>query len=152
MDYPLEFSSLIARVSLATGRAISSDDYEIIDRGIPHTPPTKIPIGKMAVYCFIHNGRFLKVGKANAKSKERYCYQHYNPKSAPSTLAMSILKDNDYADMQLDDSMIGTWIKNNCQRVDVLIKEELGVFALDLIEKVLQYRYEPKYEGFKSQR
>ena len=152
MSYVAEFSSLIESVSSAAGKSLEKSCYEIIDRGVPHAPPTQIPDGKMAIYCFIFKGRFLKIGKANAKSSARYCYQHYNPKSANSTLASSILNDVYFANYQLNESNIGEWIKNKCHRVDVLLNKYGGLFTLDFIEKTLQYCYAPKYEGFKSQR
>src|SRR5271169_3703372 len=56
----------------------------------PHKP-TGLLAGKMAVYAFFLNGQALKVGKAGANSDARYRSQHYNPKSAGSNLARSIL-------------------------------------------------------------
>jgi hypothetical protein len=49
--------------------------------------------GKMAVFAFFLNGKALKVGKVGANSDARYRSQHYNPRSAGSNLASSILKD-----------------------------------------------------------
>ena len=57
----------------------------------PHKAPTVLPAGRMAVYAFFLNGQALKVGKAGPKSSARYTSQHYNPASAMSTLARSIL-------------------------------------------------------------
>ena len=152
MSYTSEFASLIDSTFNAIGKPIAGQDYEIEDRGKPHVPPTKMPPEKMAVYTFIYNGQFLKIGKANQKSEARFTYQHYNPNSARSTLAKSILNDTKLTDARLDDNNIGEWIKNNCLRVDIIINERLGVFTLNLIESILHYRYEPKYEGFISQR
>lgn len=45
---------------------------------------------------------------------------------------------------------MGEWIKNNCRRVDILIDESLGGFALELVEAILHYRFRPKYEGKNS--
>jgi len=47
----------------------------------------------MAVYVFSKGPDVLKVGKVGAKSQARYTSQHYNPGSAMSTLAASILAD-----------------------------------------------------------
>jgi hypothetical protein len=152
LNYVLEIAALIESITNAIEKPIARQDYEIVDRGIPHKPPSQMPVGKMAIYAFIYNGRFLKIGKANQKSKARFTYQHYNPKSAPSTLAKSIINDVEFADIELDESNIGAWIKQNCRRIDILVDDSLGVFALGFIESILHYRYEPKYEGFSSQR
>jgi len=152
MNYESEFIMLIEKVTSAIEKPINRNDYKIIDRGVPHTPPIHLPNGKAAVYTFIHHGRFLKIGKANRKSSARFSYQHYSPKSASSTLASSILHDKSFVNQNISEDDIGTWIKQNCRRVDILMNEALGVFALDLIESILHYRYEPKYEGLKSQR
>ena len=47
---------------------------------------------------------------------------------------------------------ISEWIRNNCRRVDILLDVSLGIFALELIESALHYKYEPIYEGFVTQR
>ena len=60
---------------------------------MPHRAPLSLPKGKMAVYVFSDKERVLKVGKAGPRSQSRYTSQHYNAGSAPSTLAASILKD-----------------------------------------------------------
>jgi len=109
--------------------------------------PSSLPNGKMAVYIFIHNNEFLKIGKTGLKSAARFTSQHYNPKSAPSTLAKAILNDERFTNLNISEGDIGTWIEQNCRRIDILINEALGVFALNLIESALHYRYEPKYEG-----
>jgi len=152
MDYTTEFNKLIQGVSKIIGKPISRSDYEILDRGIPHTHPPRLPRGKMAVYAFIYNGIFLKIGRANRKSHARFASQHYSHNAAKSTLAKSILNDNTFAVHKIHEDEVNNWIKQNCRRIDVLINENLGHFALELIESILHYRYEPKYEGFKSQR
>ena len=43
---------------------------------------------------------------------------------------------------------MGEWIKSNCYRNDVLLDISLGVFALELVEAALHYKYKPTYEGF----
>ena len=50
MDYVHEIDTLIQEVSLVIGKSISRDKYEIIDKGLPHVPPTRLPAEKMAVY------------------------------------------------------------------------------------------------------
>jgi hypothetical protein len=151
MDYVNEIDTLIQEVSLAIGKPISRDTYEIVDRGLPHIPPTRLPAGKMAIYMFLLGNEFLKIGKANQRSNARFCSQHYGL-NAPSTLAKSLLADSGMSDLNIDPSNIKDWIKGNCRRIDVIINADLGVFTLELIEGVMHYKYEPKYEGFASQR
>jgi len=153
MNYESEFVSLIESVTSAAEKPICRDDFEIVDWGVPHKPPN-LPTGKMAVYVFIHDGRFLKIGKVSAKNNARYQYMHYNPGlSSVSTLAKSILNDRAFlAHQEISENGIGEWIRQSCRRIDILLDGKFGVFALNLIESALQYRYEPKYEGFASQR
>jgi hypothetical protein len=83
MDYVYEIDSLIQKATLAIGKPIFKDKYEIVDRGLPHIPPTRLPDGKMAIYMFLLGNEFLKIGN-------RFCGQHYGL-TAPSTLAKSLL-------------------------------------------------------------
>lgn len=151
MDYTSEIDSLIQGVSLAIGKPIPRKKYEILDKGLPHAQPTRLPAGKMAIYMFLFNNEFLKIGKANYRSNARFCSHHYSL-SAPSTLAKSLLADNNMISFNIDPTNVKDWIKTNCRRIDIIIDADLGVFALDLIEGIMHYKYEPRYEGFASQR
>lgn len=150
MDYIQEIGSLLQNVSLATGKEIPREKYEIVDRGVPHKP-NGLPKGKMGVYMFFYGGRFLKIGKAGPNSDARFRSQHY-AFNAKSTLAKSIVGDADFAEKGINEANVGDWIKNNCRRIDILIDASAGIFTLELIEGILHYVYEPKYEGFKTQR
>lgn len=151
MDYIAEFNDLIQKTSSAIGKTIDADKYDIIDLGVPHAPKG-LPYGKMGVYTFSYKDRFLKIGKAGSNSGARFLSQHYNPKSANSTLAASLIMDNDMSEFGLNEINVKDWIKQNCRRVDIVIDSTLGIFALELVEAVLHYHYEPKYEGVTSQR
>lgn len=151
MDFINEFDRIIREVSSTLGKPIDKLKYEIIDRGIPHQPKA-LPSGVMGVYIFWYEGKLIKIGKAGPKSGARFLSQHYNPQSAKSTLAASILADKRMQDKGITDSNVGDWIKNNCRRIDILLNSDLGIFALELIEAVLHYKYEPIYEGFTTQR
>lgn len=146
-----EIESIIQIVTTELGKCLPKENYEIIDRGIPHQPKG-LPKTKMGVYLFEYNGTFLKIGKAGPRSMARFLSQHYSASSARSTLAKSILKDDDFEYLSLTPENVGDWIKTNCRRIDILIDEQAGIFALELIEALLHYMYVPKYEGFKSQR
>lgn len=53
MDYVHEIETLIQNTTLVIGKPILKDKYEIVDRGLPHIPPTRLPDGKMAIYMFL---------------------------------------------------------------------------------------------------
>jgi len=150
MDYVTEFNNQIQNASIAIGKPLSKESYEVIDRGIPHKP-VGLPIGKMGIYTFLFDGHFLKIGKAGANSDARFRSQHYGF-YAPSTLAKSIVSDAEMDSFDINETNVGDWIKANCRRIDVLIDSNMGIFALEFVEGLLHYLYEPKYEGFKSQR
>ena len=93
MDLIREFDRIILEVSSVLGKPIEKHKYRIIDRGVPYQPKT-LPLQMMAIYTFCYNGEFLKIGKAGPNSNARFLSQHYNPRSARSTLAASILQDD----------------------------------------------------------
>ncbi len=107
----------------------------------------------MAVYVFLYDGKALKVGKVGAKSQARYTSQHYNPSSAPSTLAATLLKRGDeigVADLSID--TVGPWIKEHTDRINFLLPARLGPDVLSLLESFLHCKLNPLFEGFASQR
>ena len=135
------------------GLEIESIDISIEILTRPHKPPSNLLKGKMAVYVFSMDECVLKVGKAGAKSQARYTSQHYNPDSAPSTLAASILKDeNAVQKYDLDKQNISDWIKKKTDRVNFLIDANMGKWVLTLLEAFVQCRLQPIYEGHVSQR
>lgn len=128
--------------------------YEIKGGECPHTPP-KWRKDKAAVYIFTSKkGKYLKIGKANAKSKARFTSQHYGF-NAPSTLAKSMCADKSYAKFGLNPEnkdFVKAWMLNNLRRINIYIdidKENPRKTALKtaLIEAILHYKFEPKFEG-----
>jgi hypothetical protein len=150
-DYKAEFENHIRKVSAALGRELDMDKIQVIDRGVPHCTP-KWRDGLMAVYTYNFQGEFLKIGKAGPRSEARFRSHHYNPHNAKSTLAASILSDPKMSGYSLNDKTVGNWIKEHCRRIDVMIPVNMGIFTLELVEAILHYVYEPRYEGFDSQR
>ncbi len=119
----------------------------------PHTRPKQLPEGKMAVYIFSTNTEILKVGKVNTGSEDRYRHHHYNPQGAGSTLAKSLMEDENIPMMfKQDKKVVSDLITEHTDRVNFLLDAELGHFVLNLFEAYVQCRLKPKYEGFKSQR
>jgi len=132
--------------------AIKPENIKLELLPAPHNAPTKLPTGKMAIYIFWIDGRCLKVGKAGPKSQARFTSQHYNPKSAASTLAASILKSkDDFMPDNIGNDEIGNWIKSNVSRANILIDVDQGIAVLNLCEAFMQCRLQPIYEGFTSQ-
>ncbi len=121
--------------------------------GAPHHPPTSLPQGKMAVYVFSFGNECLKVGKVGPRSQARYTSQHYNPGSSRSNLAKSILTHQKALGLgKLNESNVADWIKQNTDRINLLIDKHMGMQILSLLEAFLQCRLKPKFEGFQSQK
>jgi hypothetical protein len=92
----------------------------------------------------------LKVGRFGAKSHAHYISRRYNPSSAMSTLAASILADREQNGLgHLDEPSIREWTRDNIYRVNFLVNEELGIAVLRLLEAFLECRLKPRYERFK---
>lgn len=140
------------RIAEIAGVRLEKGDIAIEKLLAPHKAPSRIPSGKMAVYIFSFRDQVLKVGKAGPKSQARYTSQHYNPSSAASTLAKSLLNDSDLESAEIDEIAVGDWIKKNTDRINLLINENLGIHVLTLLESFAQCRLQPRYEGFASQR
>lgn len=142
-----------ATVARLAGVSLATDDIRIEALPAPHEPPKRLPAGKMAVYVFTYGDDVLKVGKAGPKSQARYTSQHYNPGSARSTLAASIIADAERIGLsEADRAKIWNWIQTHVDRVNILLPAELGVPVLTLLESFLQCCLRPRYEGFRSQR
>ena len=103
--------------------------------------------GYMAVYTFALGDKWLKVGQVSKNSNPRYKYDHYKTDKG-STLARSLI--NDPENRSLNESNVGDWIKNNCDRYDVWIDSSRfsnPKIVLNFVEGLLQYNLNPRYEG-----
>ena len=78
-------------VSELAGDSIRRDEIVVEFLDAPHRAPSRLPIGKMAIYGFWRDGAWLKIGKAGPKSQARYTSQHYGI-NAMSTLAKSLIR------------------------------------------------------------
>lgn len=145
MNFTKEIYDLIVNASTATGKPLCDNDFYIIYQPLQHKP-LKLPDGKMAVYTFVYQNEFLKIGQANVRSPARYQSHHYHIKSGDSTLANSLLADPNMHHL-VSPQNINKWIKDNCERFDIIINGELGKVTLNFIEGILQYKYNPRYEG-----
>lgn len=108
-----------------------------------------LPENKIAVYLFFLGNECLKVGQAGRDSGPRFQDHHYNPESSKSNLASSVL--NDKTIPSLDETNIKSWLKENTDRLDVIIdarsSKHLDKIVLNFIEGLLQYKFKPRYEG-----
>ena len=144
-NYGDEIKKLIINTSKILGRPITGEDFYIEHQPCGHISKA-LPSGKMAIYTFVLNDEFLKIGKAGTKSKARYQSHHYCIKSNKSTLANSLVNDPNEPNITNDN--VTQWIRNNCERFDVILDIKLGNMALSFIEGMLHFKYKPRYEGW----
>jgi hypothetical protein len=142
-------SALADFAEYARGAAIECDVAKIaIDMLLRPHRPSGLPSGRMAVYCFFLNGQALKIGIAGPNSDARYRSQHYNPNSAQSTLARSLLNNPAKAAISpLRSNFVGDWIKSNTDRVNFLVPASFEKRVLSQLEAFLHARWRPIYEG-----
>ena len=146
-DYVQEYKDLIDSIGKVFNKKIvEKKDYEIIDLGKPHEP-IDLKVGCSAVYTFIYDDIFLKIGMVGRASKARYRSQHYNSGGNTSTLAKSIENDDMINVVKASKLKTGDWIKKNARRIDILIKKDNDkLFLTKLIEAAMHYKYNPKFE------
>lgn len=126
----------------------------------PHKPHA-LPSHKCAVYVFSLSGshgercpagayRVLKVGKVGPKSSARFHSQHYNPNSARSNLAKTLLESRilwPYLGItELAAAQVGRWIRENTDR-DHFYLDAADSELLDPLEKYMRARLNPVFEG-----
>jgi hypothetical protein len=128
----------------------SALNFEVLPA--PHLPPSSLPRDTMAVYVFSWKGQCLKVGKVGSKSHARYSSQHYSPKSSKSNLSKSVLMSHEDMGINITEETVGTWVKNNVDRINYYLDKKHGIRMLSLLETYLQCRLKPMFEGFESQK
>jgi hypothetical protein len=139
------------KIAALAGVNLNADDVYVEQLPAPHKSPTKLPTGKMAVYIFVYGDIVLKVGKVGPKSNARYTSQHYTG-SAPSTLAKSLItRGGEIGVDELDMTTVSLWIKENTDRMNILLNADIGMPVLGLLESYLHCRLQPVFEGFASQ-
>src|SRR5687767_6912787 len=105
-------------VAAMAGDPIARTEMEVEYLDAPHRPPSRLPIGKRAVYAFHGDGGWLKIGQVGPKSGPRYTSHHYNAGSAISTLAGSLVNDSRMLTVTgFDPDAAGIWIKAATHRV-----------------------------------
>ena len=126
----------------------------------PHEPRS-LPNGKCAIYvfslsesygmkCSAGAHRAIKVGRVGPKSNARFQSQHYNPTSAPSNLAATLLKSVilwPYLGItELENSGVGQWIRENTDR-DHFYLDASETEVLEEFERYLRGKLGPVFEG-----
>jgi hypothetical protein len=141
------------KIAELAGVNLSRDALTFETLSAPHKPPSSLSKNKMAVYVFLWKGDCLKVGKVGQNSQARYTSQHYSPSSSNSNLAKSIIAAREKLGLAgISEYSVGSWIKSNVDRVNILLDSECGIPVLTLLESFLQCRLKPRFEGFESQR
>lgn len=135
----------VESLSSLLGYPIDSSDYFIEDLGCPHEP-SNLKSGYGAVYMFFYNSQALKIGKANANTRNRFKYQHYGFK-APSTLAKSVCADEQFKALGVNQENVRDWLKNNTRRINIQITGKDIEAVTELVEAILHYKFRPRYEG-----
>lgn len=144
IDTALDLFTTVAELA---GDPILPGEILVEYQEAPHRPPSRLPAGRMAVYCFWGDDCWLKVGKAGRNSNARYTSRHYNPGSAQSTLAASLAKDPRMLRVTGFDSRApGTWIRLSTHRANLLVPAERSPEFLSLLEAFLHLRLRPRYE------
>lgn len=147
MKYIDELKRIVIGGFNLIGKSINEKQFYIEFQDKPHFPKA-LGDGKMAVYMFLYNDKFLKIGIADKNSSARYQSQHYSVRGNSSTLAKSLVEDERMSDV--NERNVKEWIMNNCQRYNIILDAEVGSFALSLIEGLLHHKYMPVYEGSKK--
>lgn len=126
--------------------------FEVFDRGCPHkeTKPTEKKIRQelsitdkeeaifhSAVYMFYYpcKEEYLKIGEVGGNSTARFFNQHYNPDSANSTLAKSIVESKEFHTKEnklVCNDNVKDWMVDNLQRIDIIFKNQ----TIDLFQSL----------------
>ena len=147
-----EIKTIFGQICTLLGETIDDNKIKIIYQKAPHKYQ-KLPEHSMGIYMFKYKDEFLKIGKVNSKSNARFTSQHYNSTSTRSNLAKSILENAEFcATHSITKDNIKEWMLQNLDRIDILLEDSLGVFALNLLEAILHYKYKPNYEGYMTQK
>lgn len=146
-----------------------------IDCKEKHERPEELKNGEVAVYIFKYKDKYLKIGKVGENSNNRFRYQHYNPNSCNSNLALQLLKDKDGNKFKDDENKlkkirdmlpksfivkedkvsketreeISEWIFKNTTRTNIyfnLSNNKNKYLILSLFEIALQCYFNPIYE------
>lgn len=131
------------KIGIKLGLKVKSNEMklEIWKAGSIHSPK-QLPEGYSAVYIFKYKDKYLKVGKANSKSKARYLSQHYNPNSCKSNLSKSIINNLGMKSI-MKKCIPGKWLKENTTRYNILIPNSYGKNFVNFAEAYFLLKCNP---------
>jgi hypothetical protein len=121
----------------------------------------KLPSGWQGVYNFQFGDVWLKVGLAGPNSNARWVSHHYGAGRSLSSLSWSLLTYAHFTSFQhpalpatfkeeiarVHPDQLGGWIKENCLRVNILLKADTGRPALMRLESIAQAVLKTVFEG-----
>ncbi len=160
IEKPEDLTQRFIDAAIRAGHIESSMLIEHEAQRAPHNSHS-LPSGKCAVYVFSLSSsygkgcragvdRVLKVGKAGPNSNARFQSQHYNPRSAPSTLGATLVKSRilwPYLGIShLTEERVGAWIRENTDR-DNFYLDSSEQNMLGHLEKFLRGMLGPVFEG-----
>jgi len=134
---------------------------EFMSMGAAHEPSRLLP-NEQGVYVFLSGEHSFKVGKAGSNSQARWNSHHYNlDEKTPSTFPKSFMADlnnfktyfssDKHHEMEnLNSQNIKMWVRNNLSRIEYKISSEESKISLNLLEALVQYNFQPIYEGRKK--
>lgn len=133
------------------GFNINENDLTLLpwEMGIVNHIPVGLPLDNSAVYIFKDSERYLKVGKVGPNANPRYQYQHYNPNSAVSNLARSLLAHPQYREA-IGATCIKDWMINNTARYNILIPNHIHPryeLFVNFAEAFFILKCQPLFEG-----
>lgn len=138
----------ITKVTSDLGKELSDENIKIQNMGNPHGH-IRLKDGETAVYLFYLEEEkcYLKIGKVGTNSNARLNSQHYSIKASQSTLASSLLNDKYMVKKySLQENTISAWINEKTSKTIIIIRSK-NEFANSLVESMLHYKCNPKYEG-----
>ncbi len=142
-----DLQSLVNAASI-TGFEVNVNEIklEVWIAGIETHIPKALDNEYSAVYIFEYGNEYLKVGKVNSKTKERYRYHHYNLNSSGSNLSKSISTDLEMSNV-IGDTLPGQWLKENTTRYNIKIPSHMRKNFVNFAEAFFILKCNPKYEG-----
>ena len=166
-DTAKEFKNRVDYIlTSAMGNYSDQIEFKVFDRGCPHseTKPTEKkvreelevanekPLFDSAVYVFYYpdGKKYLKIGEVGGNSTARFFSQHYNPRSAKSTLAKSIVKSNEFRTKEnkpVCEDNVKCWMEKNLQRIDIIFTKSGNPFVSKFVESYLHFVLQPRFEG-----
>jgi len=136
-----------ATISLLAGFPVYENEIEIDFFSADNHSLKPLTPNKQAIYSFFYADKALKIGKAGPKSNARFQSQHYYPNSSRSNLAKSLIGSDKYKPF-IKEIEVGTWIKQNTNRINFIFSKDVPTRIITLFECFLQARYDPEFEGY----